>query len=151
MKNTRKLWLPLLVLALVIGGLAVVLKAPDKPSDTESNNTTNNTDSSAPSVTQLPEPGNASSVKIDFAACAPGQVTVAFASGSTRFDFTGKSGDTCIFLMGTEIENPNADRALDTTCNVPTSEGERTFSVSQNGIDFAGLSDKYCTVASKPQ
>ncbi len=58
-------------------------------------------------IIQLPKPGNATSVLMDFSKCSKGSDTVYFGFGSIHFAFEGINNNNCVFYYGTEIENPN--------------------------------------------
>lgn len=94
-------------------------------------------------ITQLPEPGNATLVIFDFANCSKGSDIVSFGMGSTSFAFEGNKQNMCVFYYGTEIENPNWDGTLPFKCTVPVDLGKKTYSVGNFGISMNEL-DAYC-------
>lgn len=83
-------------------------------------------------------------VLIDFASCAPGMRRFDVAFGSTTIQIKGKEKDACVILYGGEVENPNWDGKLDTTCKVPVSLGQATFAKGSAGIDLSVI-DEYCS------
>ncbi|MDO8507225.1 MAG: hypothetical protein Q7S53_01505 [bacterium] len=95
-------------------------------------------------ITQLPQPGKASSIVINFANCSKGKDVVYFGFGSTHFSFEGINNDKCVFYYGTEIENPNWDGSLTEKCEVPVSLKEGKYLVNNYGIKMEGLSE-YCS------
>ena len=94
-------------------------------------------------ITQLPNPGNATSIIMNFSQCSKGSDTVYFGMGSTHFAFEGIKENNCVFYYGTEIENPAWDRTLPFQCSVPTHLDNKTYSVNDFGIGMKEL-DSYC-------
>lgn len=83
-------------------------------------------------------------VVIDFATCVPGKSRVDVAFGSTTIQITSKEKDACMIMYGGEVENPNWDGKLDTTCRVPVSLGRATFAKGSTGVDLSAIG-QYCS------
>jgi hypothetical protein len=91
-----------------------------------------------------PNRGQATAVEFDFNECSRGSEDVAFGFGSTSFAFEGIVNGSCNFYLGTEIENPRWDGALDTKCEVPININTKEFPVTANGIQFGDFIAQYC-------
>ncbi len=81
---------------------------------------------------------------IDFSACLAERKGVTVAFGSTTYEVTGKKLDACEINYGGEVENPNWDGKLDTSCLVPISLGKIEFKTNQYGADFSPIKN-YCS------
>ena len=90
-------------------------------------------------ITKLPEPGNATSIIMDFSKCSRGSDAVYFGFGSTHFAFEGIKNNECVYYYGTEIENPMWDRSLTAKCAVPVSMGQKSYIVSAYNIQMEEL------------
>jgi hypothetical protein len=101
-------------------------------------------DGESNTITQLPKPGNATSVIMDFSNCSRGSDSVSFAFGSMHFAFEGIKENNCVFYYGGEVEDPNWDRSLPYKCNVPVALGKKTYTVSTMGVLMEELNN-YCT------
>ncbi len=86
---------------------------------------------------------NGNAIVINFSRCNAEKKRFDVAFGSTTIQIVGKSDNLCVFKYGGEVENPNWDGKLDTTCEVPLSQGEATFKTTNEGIDFSSIK-RYC-------
>lgn len=91
-----------------------------------------------------PVDDSADKLVINTTECDPGDRRVLFTLGATHFMFVGSKDNSCEFYMGTHIKNPNWDGTLATKCRVPTSEGTKEFTVTDNGIQFEDFLQTYC-------
>jgi prepilin-type N-terminal cleavage/methylation domain-containing protein len=90
----------------------------------------------------LQESGN--TVSIDFAKCTPDLRRFDVSFGSTTIEVKGKEGGSCHINYGGEVENPNWDGKLGTSCNVPSSIGVKQFTKGNEGVDLSSIS-QYCS------
>lgn len=82
-------------------------------------------------------------VSIDFSKCTPDVSRFYVAFGSTTVEITGKDSNDCLLNYGGEVENPEWDGKLTTSCKVPMSLGVQKFKKGQNGVDLSAI-QKYC-------
>lgn len=87
-------------------------------------------------------------IEINFNECQSDKKVIYVAFGSTTYEIVEKKGKNCLINYGGEIENPNWDGFLDTTCSVPAKLGIKKFNVTQTGVDFLPIK-KYCKKRSK--
>lgn len=88
---------------------------------------------------------NGAEITVNFATCTPDKRTFGVSFGSTVIEVRSKDGDMCTIAYGGEVENPEWDGQLGTTCKVPTSLGVKTFSRTNYAVDLSAI-DEYCTV-----
>ncbi len=86
---------------------------------------------------------NGDTVIIDFSLCKPEKKRFDVAFGSTTIQILGISDTVCRLQYGGEVENPNWDGKLDTTCEVPLGQGVLTFKTTNGGVDFSPI-ERYC-------
>jgi hypothetical protein len=80
---------------------------------------------------------------LDVARCKAGRDSIYFGFGSSHFRIKGIVYNKCVFVYGTEIENPRWDGELNTYCEVPINS-KITYNENIRGIiKFNGL-DEYC-------
>ena len=111
-------------------GPVPLIPLPEKTAVSESNKPCNSTKTE-------------DSLAVDFANCSACSETVYVGFGSTAYEVLGKKDSYCAIRYGGEVENPNWNGKLDTTCKVPTGFGTGVFKVTNYGVDFSAISD-YC-------
>lgn len=82
-------------------------------------------------------------VSIDFSKCTPDVRRFYVAFGSTTVEITGEDSNYCLLNYGGEVENPEWNGKLTTSCKVPMSLGLQKFKEGQNGVDLSAI-QKYC-------
>jgi hypothetical protein len=87
-------------------------------------------------------------IEINFDECKSDKKVIYVAFGSATYEIVEKKGKNCLINYGGEIENPNWDGFLSTTCSVPTKLGIKKFNITQTGVDFSAIK-KYCKKRSK--
>lgn len=87
---------------------------------------------------------NNNKVVIDFSKCTPDKRRFDTSFGSTTIEIQGKNQNNCMLAYGGEVENPNWDGKLPTTCRVPADLGQKEFTIGQNGVDLSSI-QKYCS------
>jgi len=83
-------------------------------------------------------------VSIDFEKCEPDTTKIYVAFGSTTIEVERKREDYCILNYGGEIENPEWDGKLTTSCKVPLELKNQVFKKSNYGVDFSSI-QQYCS------
>jgi hypothetical protein len=149
MKQRRKLFIVLLflllfllALALIVRSLVITNRSNFLSTDPSISNfasggildTTGNNNGSS---------GGYSPLILNVSECQLGRDAVYFGLGHTEFLVLSKSDNKCIFEHGTEIENPNWDGELDTSCSVPSTQNI-TLVAGDQGINFRPI-EQYCT------
>lgn len=110
------------------GGLAPVLHV------SFNNNVTENCNS----------PKDADALTIDFAQCKNCKEIIYVGFGSTTYEVTNaQDTNYCVISYKGEIEQPNGNDNLNTTCTVPRNIGIKTFNITNYGVDFSSLA-VYC-------
>lgn len=87
--------------------------------------------------------GGYTPVKLNVSTCLEGRDAVYFGLGHTEFLVEGLKDSMCVFKYGTEIENPNWDGELGTTCRVPVLTVV-SLTVGDDGINFSPIT-QYCS------
>lgn len=87
---------------------------------------------------------NNGKVAIDFTKCTTDRRRFDASFGSTTIEVQGKNKNNCVLAYGGEVENPNWDGRLDTTCKVPINLGQKVFTKGQNGVDLSSI-QQYCS------
>lgn len=82
-------------------------------------------------------------VTVNFEKCTPDVASIGVPFGSTTIEIKGKEGAYCRMNTGGEVENPEWDGKLTTTCSLPVSLSTMTFGKTQYGVDFTQI-QSYC-------
>ena len=88
---------------------------------------------------------NQDQVLIDFSKCKPDVRRFDVNFGSTTVEITGKENNICSLNYGGEVENPDWDGKLTSSCKIPASLGERHFRKGRYGVDLSAIR-KYCSI-----
>ncbi|MBU0707962.1 hypothetical protein KKG41_06345 [Patescibacteria group bacterium] len=132
MKKAFLVALVIIAIALIVF-LIIMLSNDEESANTSANRNTYT--SSANSGDEL---------KINFKSCKVKKRTrIDVALGSTTYEIDGIDNKKCLFNYGNEIEEPDWDGILDTSCQVPVSLGEIKFRVTDLGVNFNAIED-YC-------
>jgi len=86
--------------------------------------------------------GSYSPLVLNVSTCEKGRDSAYYGLGHAEFLSEGKTKDACVFKYGSEVENPNWDGKLRTSCSVPTGQDIK-LAIADGGIDFTPIK-QYC-------